>query len=622
MFRRLVFAQGVCPLAFTALCATLLLPGNTFAQPSAYNISTIAGNGTAGATGDAGPATSAELSGPTFVALDSSKNLYIADSVNNKIRKITGTTINTVAGNNKQTAGYGGDGGSATASGALMNSPYGVKVDSSGNIFIADLLNHVVREVSGGNISTIAGNNQFGYTGDGGQATQAEFNQPFGLAFDSNRNLYISDSQNNRIRKIDNNGIVTNVAGDGFSQLNDGGPALNAALNDPYGIAVDAAGNLYIADSQNNRVRKVDTSGNITTVAGNGTKGFSGDFGLAINAEINRPFDVAVDSYGDIFIVDSNNNRIREVTPDGAIRTVAGNGIAGYTGDGFIATNARINFPSGIAVDSSTGKIYIGDSGNNVVRLLTPFAPSVNSGGVVSASSFGAFTSIAPGSWIEIYGSSLSFDARSWGGADFNGNNAPTNLDGTTVTIGGQSAFVNYISGGQVNVQVPSNAPTGQQQLVVTTPAGSSSTLNVTVNATQPGLFAPAAFNVGGTQYAGAVLANTTTYTFPPGSVQGITSQRVSAGQTITFYGVGFGSVTPNIPAGQIAQATNTLTAPVTFSIGGAPATVSYQGLAPSFVGLYQFNVVVPSVAASDKVPVTFTQNGTQGTQTMYIAVH
>ena len=621
MFRRSFFKRDACPVALAVFCVAAFPAGVALAQPSAYNISTVAGNGTAGATGDSAAATSAELHGPTFVALDSSKNLYIADSINNKIRKVSGTTITTVAGNNKQTAGYGGDGASATATTALLNSPYGVKVDSSGNIYIADLLNHVIREVSGGNLSTIAGNNQFGYTGDGGLATQAEFNQPFGLAFDSKGNLYVSDSQNNRIRKIDTSGIVTTVAGDGFSQLNDGGPALNAALNDPFGIAVDAAGNIYICDNRNDRVRKVDINGIITTVAGNGTKGFSGDGGPAVSAELNSPWDVAVDAYGDLFIVDANNNRVREVTPDGNIRTIAGNSIAGYTGDGFIATNARVNFPSGLVVDSSTGKIYIGDTGNNVIRLLTPYAPSVNSNGVVSASSFGAFPQIAPGSWIEIYGSSLSFDTRSWTGADFNGNTAPTSLDQTTVTIGGQSAFVNYISGGQVNVLVPSNVATGQQQLVVTTPAGSSSTYSVTVNATQPGLFAPASFNVGGTQYAGALMSDLTTFVLPPGLIPGITSQRVKAGNTIIFYGVGFGGVTPSTPAGQIAQGQTTLNQGVQFTIGGSPAQVQYQGLAPGYVGLYQFNVVVPSVASSDKVPVTFTQNGIAGTQTMYIAV-
>jgi uncharacterized protein (TIGR03437 family) len=386
-------------------------------------------------------------------------------------------------------------------------------------------------------------------------------------------------------------------------------------------VAVDAAGNLYIADSNNHRIRRVGTDGNITTVAGNGTKGLSGDGGQATAAMLNRPWDVAVDAAGDLFIADYNNARIRMVTPDGIIQTIAGGTGFGYTGDGFIATNAKLNNPTGVTVDSSTGKVYIADSGNNVIRLLTPYPPAVNSGGVVSASAFGAFSSIAPGSWIEVYGANLSLNRRSWGASDFTGVNAPTSLDGTSVTIGGQNAFIDYISGGQINAQVASNTPTGQQQLVVKTPAGTSAAYTVAVNATQPGLYAPSSFQLNGTQYLGAVFANTTTYVLPPGAIPGITSQRAKAGDTITLYGVGFGSVNPAIPAGQIVQQNSTLALPVQISIGGSSAQVLYQGLAQGNVGLYQFNVTVPSVPASDKVSVTFTQNGAAGTQTLYIAV-
>jgi uncharacterized protein (TIGR03437 family) len=612
VLRRSSFHRSLLRLAGSA--AWFLFPAIILAQPSAYTITTIVGNGTAGATGDNGAATSAELDGPIGLALDASHNIYLSDSANNKIRKVTGTTIAVFAGSSSSTydlAGYGGDGGSATGSTVQFNSPYGVRVDSNGNVYIADLLNHVIREVSGGKISTICGNDIYGFSGDGGPASSAQLNQPFGLAIDSNNNLYVSDSQNNRVRKI-SNGIITTVAGNGFSNLGDGGPALSAGLNDPYGIAVDAAGNLYIADSNNHRIRKVDTNGIITTVAGTGTKGVSGDGGLAINAELNRPWDVAVDSSGDLFIADYGNSRIREVFPNGTIQTIAGGTGFGYTGDGFIATNAKLDFPTGVTVDNSTGKIYVVDSSNNVIRLLTPYAPTVSS--VQSAGQFGAFPAIAPGSWIEIYGSNLSFDAREWGTSDFSGNAAPTALDGTKVTIGGQSAFVYYISGGQVNVQVPSNVSTGQQQLIVQTPAGSSAAYNVTVNATEPGLL-----TFSGTQYL--VALDGQSYVLPPGTVAGVNSIRAKAGDTISLYGIGFGNVNPSIPAGQIVQTTNTLALPLQISIGGTTATVSYQGLEPPYVGLYQFNVVVPAVASSDKVPVTFTLNGTAGTQTLYIAV-
>jgi uncharacterized protein (TIGR03437 family) len=481
----------------------------------------------------------------------------------------------------------------------------------------------VVREVYAGNgtIQTVAGNNSSGFFGDNGVATNAEMNQPYGVAVDAAGNVYISDSGNNRIRVVNAaNGNITTYAGTGFNQYGgDGGPAVNASIYRPYGLAVDAAGNLYIADNGNNRIRRVGTDGKISTVAGTGTAGNSGDGGPATSAQLRQPSGVALDTSGDIFIADYGNSRIREITPDGIIHTVAGGTGVGYTGDGFIATNAKLNFPTGVAVDSSTGKVYVADSSNNVIRLLTPYPPTV--GGVQSAGQFGAFPQVAPGSWIEIYGSNLAIDSRQWSGGDFVGLAAPTALDGTTVTIGGQSAFVGYIGGGQVNVQVPSNVPSGQQSLVVKTAYGSNPAYTVTVNATQPGLYAPSWALVNGTQYLGAVFGNTTTYVFPPGAVSGFTSQRAKAGDTITLYGIGFGSVNGDTSAGQIVQKFNTLALPLQVFIGGTQASVTYQGLAPNFVGLYQFNVVVPAVASSDKVPVTFNLGGTPGTQTVSIAV-
>jgi len=257
--------------------------------------------------------------------------------------------------------------------------------------------------------------------------------------------------------------------------------------------------------------------------------------------------------------------------------------------------------------------------------LLAPAAchaqPSIKPAGVVSASAFGRFTSIAPGSWIEIYGSNLAADTRPWAGSDFNGVNAPTSLDGTSVMIGGQAAFIDYISSGQVNAQVPSNVGPGSQQVIVTTASGASSPYAITVNATQPGLLAPSSFNIGGKQYAAALFSDGVTYILPPGSIPGVTSRRAQPGDTITLYGIGFGAVVPNIPAGQIVQQVNTLAAPFQLNFGTTQASVTYDGLAPNAVGLHQFNVVVPSIPSSDTVPLTFTLGGVAGTQTLYIAV-
>ena len=247
--------------------------------------------------------------------------------------------------------------------------------------------------------------------------------------------------------------------------------------------------------------------------------------------------------------------------------------------------------------------------------------PTISAGGVVTASAFGQFKSIAPGAWIEIYGSGFAGTARPWGGADFIGLSAPTALDGTSVKIGGQSAFVDFISATQVNAQVPSNVATGTQQLTVTTPAGTSASFSVTVNATQPGLLAPVAFNVGGKQYVVALFPDGVTYVMPPNAIAGVPSRRARAGDTIILYGVGFGAVTPNIVAGQIVKQANTLVAPLAINFGSARAVVPFSGLASDAVGLYQFNVVVPAVIANDAMPVSFTLGGASGTQVLYTAV-
>ncbi len=241
---------------------------------------------------------------------------------------------------------------------------------------------------------------------------------------------------------------------------------------------------------------------------------------------------------------------------------------------------------------------------------------------VISAGSFGGFSSISPGDWIEIYGYNLATTvAHIWGGSDFNGNNAPTALVGTTVTVGGQPAFIDYASPTQVNVQVPSNVTTGKQPIVVTTLGGISTAYTIQVNAIQPGLLAPPVFKVNGTQYIVALFPDGVTYVLPPGVTTAVPTRRAKPGDTILLYGVGFGPVTPNIPAGQIVQQSNSLASAFQVSFGGVPAQVTYYGLAPTYVGLYQFNVVVPNVAAGDSVPVTFTVGTTGGTQTMVIAI-
>jgi sugar lactone lactonase YvrE len=334
------------------------------AQPR-YVIATVAGNGTFGYSGDGGPATSAQLGLPNGVAIDPGGNLYVTDSA--RVRKVSPNgIITTVAGNG--IGSYSGDGGPATS--ANLSNPSGVTVDAVGNLYIADTDNNRIRKVApSGIITTVVGTGTAGYSGDGGPATSAQIYFPFGLAFDATGNLYIADRNNARIRKVSQAGIITTIAGNGTAGYSgDGGPATSAQLR-PRGVAVDPEGALYIADEYNYRIRKVALNGIISTVAGNGTFGYSGDGGPATSAQLSYPFGVAVDANGTLYIPDSFNNRIRKVSQAGIITTIAGNGTAGYSGDGGPATSAQLNLPWNTAVDPA-GNVLVAEYGNAVVRRL------------------------------------------------------------------------------------------------------------------------------------------------------------------------------------------------------------------------------------------------------------
>jgi uncharacterized protein (TIGR03437 family) len=598
-----VFAIGVASIFAPAFCQ---------APAPAYTITTFAGNNTAGYTADAVAATTSELNFPFGIALDSSGNLYIGDQINSRIRKVAGGTISTVAGNG--TPGYLGD--TAAATSAELYVPSGVAVDSSGNLYISDTNNYVIRKVtSAGTITTYAGNYSLGPggTGDLGLAINAQLSSPTGLAVDAAGNLYIADTGNSKIRKVTaSSGNITSIS-TGNTYI----------LKSPKGVAVDAAGDVYIADTDNCRILKVTPSGSITittTVTGSdsGACGFSGDGGPAASALLDHPSGVALDAAGNLYIADTYNQRIRRVSAaTGTIATLAGSRFSGYTGDGGPSASARLSFPLAVLVDPH-GNIYVSDTQNNVIRLMTPNGPSI--GGVITSSGFGGFTSIAPGTFIEIYGSGLAADSLDWSNA-FNGVNAPTSLGGTKVTIGGQAAFIAYAGPGQVNALVPSNVATGQQQITVTTAIGTSAAYTVTVNATAAGMLAPGYLNIRGAQYVGALFSDYQTFVAPPGAISGYASRRAKPGDVIVIYGIGFGPVTPNTPAGQIVSGNTALTLPLQIYFGSTQATLQYSGLAPSLVGVYQFNVVVPNVAPSDAVPVTFTLGGIKGAQTLYTSV-
>ena len=360
-------------------------------QADAQNIYTVAGNGTAGYT-TGSTATTSDLHNPCAIAFDAAGNLYIADQTNNRIRKVSVATgaITLYAGNG--TAGPTGDGGQASL--AELNSPTGITFDAAGNLYIADQYNYRIRKVTpAGIISTVAGTGVAGFSGDGGPAVSAQLDNPCATAFDAAGNMYIADYTNNRIRKVTPAGVISTFAGTGIQAYSgDGGQAINAELNGPVGIGFDAAGDLYIADRYNNRIRMVNPTGVISTFAGNGTGGFSGD-GTATAVELNAPFGLSIDASNNVYIADLGNNRVRKVTAAGILSTLAGTGTAGYNGDGIPAISAELSSPPGVALDLA-GNLCIADWGNNRVRIigLSASSATICVGGSTKITASGAST--------------------------------------------------------------------------------------------------------------------------------------------------------------------------------------------------------------------------------------
>jgi uncharacterized protein (TIGR03437 family) len=601
-------------------------------------ITTIAGNGTTGFSGDGGQAISAEFSEPVSVALDAAGALYITDDYNYRIRKIASGVISTVAGGGVPTSsqfgglsgiavdsagsvyvgdqgnhrvlkvangtitttagngtkGFSGDGGSATA--AQLNSPYGVAVDSAGNLYIADSGNNRVRQISNGVITTVAGNGTQGFSGDNGPALSAELNYPIGVAVDSAGSVYVADANNYRVRKV-SKGSITTVAGNGMG--NTGGtnvPATSVGFSALAGIAVDASGNLYIADDTfDNAIRKV-TNGIITTIAGGSAgSGFGGDNGPAVSAQLGQPTGVAVDSDGNVYLADSGNQRVRKVV-NGMITTIAGNGTAGFSGDGGPAYYAELNGPWGVAVDSS-GNVYVADGLNGRIRLLTPGASAyVSSGGVVGAaypSKANSQPAVA-GSLASAYGSFLVGSLVSAASGAL-----PTSLGGVSLEFsGGLRAPLMAVSGSQINFQVPWELAGQSVASVSVLVAGQTS---------EPGFaglapLAPGVFSTNG-QGTGQGAILDASYRLVD------SSNPATAGvSVIQIYCTGLGPVTNQPPTGLPpldGQLSETITMP-SATIGGAQAQVLFSGLAPGTVGIYQVNALVPPASAKgEAVPVT-----------------
>jgi len=336
-----------------------------------YNIDAFAGNGIYGSNGDGGAASAATFKQPQGVAVDAAGNVYIADSEMRVVRKVNASDgkVNIFAGTGAK--GSSGDNGPATS--AKLSNPTGLAVDGAGHLYIADTNNHRIRMVSGGTITTVAGSGIAGFGGDGGSPASAKLNYPTAVAIDSAGHLCIADSGNNRIRKVVGNMIMT-VAGSGATGYDgDNVSPTSASLDNPTGVAVSADGNtLYIADQGNHRIRKV-AGGTITTFVGNGAAGFGGDGNAANLASLNAPAGVVLDSSGNVFITDTGNDRLRKVSADdGKITTIVGSGATGGSGDGGAGVNASLDTPTAIALHASSGQLFFADTGNLRVRKLTP----------------------------------------------------------------------------------------------------------------------------------------------------------------------------------------------------------------------------------------------------------
>jgi uncharacterized protein (TIGR03437 family) len=612
-------------------------------------ITTVAGNGTPGFAGDGGAPDKAQFNFPTGIASDASGNLYIADSLNLRIRKIAGSSVSTIAGNGVLSSS--GNGGPARN--AQMDAPQGVAVDASGNVYISDTANNTVRKVakdgtitvfaggsgdtlsrpqglavdSSGNVyvaeaygarvrkyspsgsgTTVAGSGTSGYGGDNGSATAAQLYTPSGVAVDSAGNVYIADFSNNRVRKVSPSGAITTVAGTGGSGYSgDGGPATNARLNIPSAVTVDSGGNLYIADTGNNRIRIVTPAGTINTVAGNGLPGYSGDGGTATSAQVGNPVGIAVDAAGNLYISDGST-RIRKVYTSGLILTIAGGATPGYSGDGGQALNAQLSAPSALSIDA-TGNLYVADTANNAVRLLQVVGFGLSLKAVTNGAS-NLSGGLAPGEVVVLYGSGMGPGGLVQSQLNTAGR-VPTTLAGTRVFFNSTPAPILYTSASQVGVIVPFGINSNSAQIVVQYQDQIAAAVVVNTTPAAPGIFT---LNATGSGQAIAFAPN--------GALNGA-DRPAAPGSFLTFYATGIGQTNPQSQDG--IPAAVPLPQPVlqvTATIGGKAATVQYAGAAPGIVaGVTQVNLQVPSGLTPGPQPVVLQVGGisTQGNVTIAV---
>ncbi|MDX1979734.1 MAG: hypothetical protein SFV51_05665 [Bryobacteraceae bacterium] len=547
-------------------------------------INTIAGTGTAGFSGDNGPATEAAFNNPVYLAIDAAGNLIVADWRNHRVRRIDALgVVTTIAGTGA--AGFSGDGGPATQ--ATLNGAIGVCIDPAGNIYVNDDFNNRIRRIApNGTITTFAGNGARVHGGDGGPATSASFNIGLRCASDSTGNIYVAEQGAHRIRRISTSGAITTIAGTGAQGFSgDGGPATAAALNNPTALTVDRNGDIYFSDQYNHRIRRISTAGTITTVAGTGTPGFSGDGGPATSANLNFPGAMVTDSNGDLYFTDGPNWRVRKINAAGVISTVAGNGARGFAGDGGPPLSASFNGEFGIALDAQ-GNLYIADTDNHRVRKISNVtagaAPEFTS---ASVSALGSLTSgITPGALISITGRNLAPGAN--GQVTAPQFPLPGRLAGASVTFDGvEGAMLSVRNAGgqeQIIVQAPFELAASTTAVVVDNGRAASAPVDVAVVAAQPGILTLDGVHAAAVRADGVLISS---------------ANPAVAGEPVILFARALGMVDPIPAPGNPAPAeplSQTATQPE-LTINGQAAAISFAGLAPGFVGLYQINATVPA---------------------------
>ena len=564
-----------------------------FGQPT---IKLIAGGNGLAPIGDGGPAVSAFIGHAGNITLDLAGNLYIWDATDSRIRKVnTAGIISSVTATIGQLKEIEGTGGLAT--------------DSAGNLYIGDRQSYVVRKVdTSGVMTTIAGNGTFGLSGgDGSQATSVSICSPSGVAVDRAGNVYFGSSICGAVRKVDTSGVLSTYAG---------GNTFDGSLGAPWAIALDNSGNLYVCDDAvGTRVYKVTPGGAITVIAGNGTSGFSGDGGPATSAQLFEAHGVAVDAAGNVYIADTSNLRVRRVDTNGIITTVAGGpNSAPNEVDGGPPTGVNVGALD-VAVDSA-GNLYI-YGGNRVYKVtgLTgatpPPAPAIS--GIVNGASFQP--GVTANAWVTIQGTNLAGQTDDWSNSIVNGA-LPTMLDGVSVSMGGQAAYVYYISPGQLNVLAP-DVPAGPVTVTVTAPGGTSASFTATADA-----YGPAFFPWPGNQ----VVATRTDYSYAvkAGTFAGATTIPAKPGDVIILWATGLGPTNPAAPLGVATPGTGsypTASLP-TVTVNNTPAMVYGAALAPGSAGLYQIAIQVPPSLADGDWPIQAMIGGILSPAGTILSVH